>query len=131
MLKAACDALASITRGGTATCWRRRERAVEAGALEAIAVLMNRDRLQDQGPDLGIQRSGCLALANICTGALSRSSKARARQSGAERAIAAAQRAWPDDELVQQAAERFLRTNFLDVDRFDAHAGRCAALPGM
>jgi len=118
LLKASCEALASLCKHGTSAVWRRRERAIESGALDAVVALMHRDALRPLGPDVEMQRAGCLAAANIYAGSQSYERKLRADQAGALMftlhavlmLVNEARSRFPDDSSLQDAALRFLDT---------------------
>lgn len=102
LLIASCQAIGRICASGVSACYRRRERAAESGALEAVVALMERLPKDD-----AVQRAGCVALANICEGSKTR--KLRAARAGAVAAVAAAQRACAHDEAVQELCSGFLK----------------------
>ena len=107
-----CMALAAVCEGDDAAGRARKQRAAEAGALEAVVEAMRamQAHLQVRGGDV-LQIYGCRALVSVCGGGASAAARARrqrAAQAGGRTVAAAAMQAYPDNVNLQGAGQLVL-----------------------
>ena len=97
-----CCTLRMVCYGDDAGAAARRQRAVEAGALDVVVEAMRRNMAAENGSH-DYQEQGCWVLHNLCYGddAAAPARRQRARDAGALEAVEAAIEAHPEDRGVQ------------------------------
>ena len=102
MQEQGCAALRNVCSGDDAAGLARKQRAADAGVIEAAVAA-----LQAHPQHAGVQQSGCRALFNVCFGsdAAARAWRQRAVTAGATEAVAGAMPAHPGDAAVQRRGQ--------------------------